>query len=387
MGRPLRLGLYSPYFGSTVGGGERHLCVAAEAVRDGFPGSQVELIGSVPTHRRDYESALNVDLEGITLLSTNRRVTAAHRLANRLGFARPLRNLVLSRQAGRFTAGYDLFVAMVYRIPVRSRARRGVVLCQFPHRLTDPAELDGYQLIICQSEYVRGWVREWWGREAMVIEPPIELPREPVDWAAKANLILSVGRFFRSGHAKRQDVLVGAFKRLCDQGLEGWEFHLAGTVHEDGPHAGYYESVVEAARGYPIVFHPGAPAGELADLYRRASIFWHAAGFGADLRADPSAAEHFGMTTAEAMSWGVVPVVFGAGGSVEVVRTGAGELWSTEAELAAATLRLAADPGRRRELGIAARSSVTRYSSEHFRERFTAALAPLVAELEPGAGA
>ena len=382
MGRALRIGLYSPYFGATVGGGERHLCVAAEAVRDGFPAHQVELIGSVPPDRGRYEQALRVHLGGIELRSTNSRVTPVHRLANRIGFLRPLRNLVLSRQAGRFTAGYDLFLAMVYRIPIHCSARRGVVLCQFPHQLSDPRELDGYQLIICQSEYVRGWVQSRWGRDAIVIEPPIEIPSSAPDWRSKENLILSVGRFFRSGHTKRQDVLVSAFRSLCDHGLRGWELHLAGMVHREGPHAGYYESVVEAARGYPIVFHADASGAELDQLYRRASIFWHAAGFGADLGADPSAAEHFGMTTAEAMAWGAVPVVFAAGGQVEVVAGGAGSLWTTEAELRAMTLELAAHPERRRGLGEAARRSVERYSAEAFKKRFREALAPLVAELD-----
>ena len=382
MGRTLRLGLYSPYFGTTLGGGERHLCVAAEAIRDGFPAHHVELIGSVPPDRVRYEQALRVQLGGIELLSTNTRVTPAHRLANRIAFLRPLRNLVLSRQAGRFTAGYDLFVAMVYRIPVRCSARRGVVLCQFPHQLSDRTELDGYQLIICQSEYVRGWVRRRWGREATVIEPPIEIPAQAPDWRAKERLLLSVGRFFRSGHAKRQDVLVRAFRDLCDRGLQGWEFHLAGMVHRDGPHAGYYESVVEAARGYPIVFHPAASAAELEQLYRRASIFWHAAGYESDLEADPSAAEHFGMTTAEAMAWGAVPVAFAAGGQLEVVPEGTGRLWLTERELEAHTLELTSHPKLRRELGEAARRSVERYSVDRFKARLAEALNPLVRDLE-----
>jgi len=382
VGQPLRLGLYSPYFGSTLGGGEKYLCVAAEALRDAFPGHRVALIGSVPADRHRYEGTLNVHLGGIELMATNARVTPVHRLANRLGFLRPLRNRVLGRQAGRFTNGYDLFVAMVYRIPIRSRARSGVILCQFPHELDDRAELDGYQLVICQSEYVAGWVRRRWGVEPVVIEPPIEIPAQEPSWQRKQRLILSVGRFFVGGHSKRQDFMVEAFKRLHDSGLRGWELHLAGAVHKDGPHAGYYRKVAEAAKGYPIVLHPDLSRAALDHLYERASIYWHAAGYGADLEREPEAAEHFGMTTAEAMAHGAVPLAFAAGGQPEVVGEGTGHLWQTPDELIALTAELAADPARRQALGGRARQAVERFSVGSFKTRMVSTLTPLVRELE-----
>ena len=382
MGQPLRLGLYSPYFGSTYGGGEKYLCTAAEALRDAFPAHHVELIGSVPADRHRYEQALRLHLGGITFRATNPRVTPVHRLANRLGFLRPLRNRVLSRQAGRFTGEYDLFCAMVYRIPVRSEAERGVVLCQFPHELEDGHELDGYQLVICQSEYVAGWVRRRWLREPVVIEPPVDIPEQEPDWRAKQNLVLSVGRFFVGGHAKRQDFMVDAFKRLCDSGLRGWELHLVGSVHREGPHGGYYQRVVEAAKGYPVVFHPDASRAAVEHLYRRASLYWHAAGYEADLEEDPSTAEHFGLTTAEAMAHGAVPLAFAAGGQPEVVREGTGRLWRDPEELLRLTAELVADAALRRRFGEAARESVRRFATPAFKQRIAAAIGPVIRQLE-----
>ena len=382
MGRALRIGLYSPYFGSTLGGGERYLAVTAEAIRDGFPGHSIEIAGPVPADRRRYEEVLGVDLSDVQLVSTNRRVTPVHRLLNRIQPLRPLRNLVVSGQAGRFTERYDLLLAMVFRIPVVNRARRGVVLCQFPNRDPSPAELDGYQLVICQSDYVRSWVGKFWERDAWVIHPPVEVPVEEPDWRIKGNLILSVGRFFVSGHAKRQDLMVESFRRLCDSGLTGWQLHVAGSVHREGPHAGYFEKVAERAKGYPIYLHPDVHAGELRQLYSRASIYWHAAGYGADLEAEPESAEHFGMTTVEAMAHGAVPVVFSAGGQLEVVGQDRGALWRTPEELERETLELVAHPSRRAELGVAAREWSKRYSTADFKRAMQAALAPLVAELE-----
>ena len=383
MGRPLRLGLFSPYFGTTVGGGEKYLAVVAEALRDGYPAHAVEILAPVPVDADRYRSMLNVDLEGIRLISTTGRVTPLHRAANRIGLLRPLRNLVIGSQAGRATAGYDLLLAMVYAIPVRSQARRSVMLCQFPYPDPDPRDLEPYELIISQSEYVRGWIREYWKRDAAVVNPPIDSPLQRVEIADKERVILAVGRFFASGHSKRQDLLVESFRNLCDGGLGGWTLHLAGSVHRDAVHAGFYESVVTRAAGYPVVFHPDASHDEVQDLYRRAALFWHAAGSGSDAATDPANLEHFGMTTAEAMSAGAVPLAYGVGGQAEVVTDGVdGFLWKDTDTLEARTLQLTRDAPLRETLARAAVESVKRFSRETFKHRMLDLLGPIVRELE-----
>jgi glycosyltransferase involved in cell wall biosynthesis len=376
LGRPPRIGLYSPYFGYTAGGGEKYLALTAVALRDAMAGSKVELLSPVPVDAERYRRLLGVDLTGLTLVATN-RVTPVHRALNRVTPLRPLRNLVLGRRASRFTARYDLFLPMVYRIPVRSAAPRTAVLVQFPDRAGRGAE--GADVVVCQSDYVRGWVRRWWGREAAVVHPPVDVPAEEPDWSVKRRSILAVGRFIRTGHSKRQDVLVECFRELCDGGLEGWELHLAGTVHREGPHAGYFDEVAGRASGYPVILHPDAPLSELSRLYAEASIFWHGAGFGVDPDAEPENLEHFGIATAEAMGRGAVPVVFAAGGQPEVVGDGeAGYLWTTREELGERTLALAADAALRERLGRAARTAAGRFSRERFRTAILDVLQPVL---------
>jgi glycosyltransferase involved in cell wall biosynthesis len=362
-----------------VGGGEKYLLLAARALKDAHPEHSVELLSPIPVDRNRYESMLNVDLAGLGLSATVRRVTPFHRWANRLGPLRGLRNRVLARQAGRATGGYDLFVAMAYVIPVRSQAANGAILCQFPYPLTSPAELADFQLVVAQSEYVRRWVGRLWEREALVVNPPVDVPEKEPDWTAKEQLVVSVGRFFAGGHTKRQDVLVEAFRTLCDGGVTGWELHLAGGVHRDAQHAGYYERVAERAQGYPIVLHPDAGYAEVQDLYRRASLYWHAAGYGADPERDPDALEHFGMTTAEAMAHGAVPVVFGAAGPAEVVEDGEqGYLWRELDALRGRSLELLADAELRQRLGTAARRRSLDFARPLFMRRIVEALQPLL---------
>jgi glycosyltransferase involved in cell wall biosynthesis len=375
VGRASRIGLYSPYFGSTLGGGERYLAETARVVRDAKPEAEVEIVSPVPADRSRYERMLNVDLDGIGLRSTNRRVTRAHRLLNSLAALRPLRDRAVAWQAGRSTRSYDLLLAMVYRIPVPNGAPRGVLLCQFPY--PGRTHLGGYQCVVCQSEYVRRWVREYWGLDAVVVNPPVDVPDHEPEWARKLPVVLSVGRFAATGHVKRHDLMVEAFRQLCDEGLAGWELHLAGGVHREGPHAGYFESIEERARGYPIRLHPDLPFGELEELYERASIYWHAAGYGADAERAPEALEHFGMATAEAMARGAVPVAIGLGGQPEVVEDGVdGFLWTEPEQLKERTLELVRDPVLLRRLGERARASSRRFSVASFRAAMRAALAP-----------
>jgi glycosyltransferase involved in cell wall biosynthesis len=380
VGRALRIGLYSPYFGTTIGGGERYLTLTAITLRDAFPEHQIEILSPVAADPDLYKARLNVDLSKIRLESTNRRVTPAHRFLNSLAPLRGLRNRVIGAQAGRLSNRYDLFLAMIYAIPVRSFARSSVMLCQFPYANPGP-ELLNYERIICQSQYVRRWVREYWNRDSTVVSPPVDVPATATNWDCKGQLVVSVGRFFEGGHSKRQDVMVDAFKRMCNAGVDGWELHLAGSVQPQ--HREYYRSVAASAQGYPVGLHPDAPHEEVEGLYERSSIYWHAAGYG--LHDDPSTAEHFGMTTVEAMAHSSVPVVFDRGGQGEVVQDGVtGFKWSSIEGLMERTGELISDENLRRRLGAAARAQARTFDTSRFRSDMLAVLEPLVRRLEPG---
>lgn len=408
----LKIGLYSPFFGSTVGGGEKYLGVTAEAIRDAFPRHRVEIVSPVPVDPERYRRMLGIDLDGIGLRTGRLPGAGLGRRIRRLPLVRRYADLVLSARAVAWTRGYDLFLSMVYVVPTFSLARRGVILCQFPYQLGGVAprwqglpgllyraylapyrllrrrllgsEVDAFQLVICQSEYVRNWVRRYWERDSEVVNPPIDVPAAEPDFPAKEPIVLSVGRFFASGHSKRHDLMVETFRRLWDGGLRGWELHLVGSVHRDDPaDLRYFDEVRRRAEGYPVHIHADAPLETLLDLYRRASIYWHAAGYGVDAERRPIDLEHFGMTTAEAMAHGVVPVAIARGGQVEVVQEGVdGFLWEEPGQLAEHTLTLIADGELRRRMGEAARRSSFRFSRETFKRRMATILRPLVEELE-----
>ena len=230
----------------------------------------------------------------------------------------------------------------------------------------DLSWIDTYDTIVSNSEFTRRWVSEWWNVDSEVLEPPVGLRSA----GEKEQVILSVGRFFAPGrgHAKKQLEMVANFRGLVDSGLSGWELHLVGGCSPDD--AAYLDEVRDAATGLPVILHVDASGAELDALYSRASIFWHATGLGEDLDADPVRAEHFGITTVEAMSAGVVPVVFDAGGQSAIIADGVdGFLFDGVDRWRSATLDLVGDVDLRSRMAASARTSATRFGRESFSRR------------------
>jgi len=231
-----------------------------------------------------------------------------------------------------------------------------------------------YRAVAVNSEFTRGWVRRWWYRDARVIHPAVRARAR----AEKAPLILSVGRFFPAsrGHSKRQLELVVAFRRLVESGLAGWELHLVGGCQPED--RVYLEQVRAAAARLPVSIHVDASGSVLSDLYGRASLYWQATGLGQDPGRAPQLQEHFGVAVVEAMSAGVVPIVYSGAGPAETVLDGVeGFHFRTLDELAERTGALAADPSRLAALSAAAERGAARYSEAALDARLDGVLGDL----------
>jgi glycosyltransferase involved in cell wall biosynthesis len=186
--------------------------------------------------------------------------------------------------------------------------------------------------VICNSHFTKKVIDQEFKVSSEVIYPPIHL----FSRGKKDRYILSVGRFDTYLHAKKQDVLIEAFNRMALP--EPWELVLAGGLQEK-------ESVLEPlrklAKGRRVTLVINPTFAEIRQLYAGAPIYWHAAGFGANLIKEPYKAEHFGMATVEAMSAGAIPLVFDGGGQKEIISQGKnGYLWQEPDELIAFTRQL-----------------------------------------------
>jgi glycosyltransferase involved in cell wall biosynthesis len=192
----------------------------------------------------------------------------------------------------------------------------------------------------------------------MVVYPPVTM----MPALQKENLILSVGRFDSPLHNKRHDVLIEAFKQMDNP---HWQLYLVGGSTTHPSQVGRLRKLAE---GYPIAIVENPSWEQLSRLYGKARIYWHAAGFGEDLKKHPERAEHFGITTVEAMSARAVPIVFAGGGQLEIVHNNWGRTWLSVAELVELTQTLINSPSSLELLAVHAEKKARLFDQEHFHE-------------------
>jgi len=220
--------------------------------------------------------------------------------------------------------------------------------------------------IFCNSQFTKSFIDRAFHTIAHVIYPPIELHSKKV---AKENIILHVGRFrvknVGIGDYKKQSVMIDAFKKMVDNGLTYWKFTLAVSVQEKDVHE--FEKLKKVAQGYPIEFVLNKSNEDLWNIYSRSKIYWHASGFGEDLITHPEYAEHFGISTVEAMGAGCVPVVIDAGGQAEIVENEKnGFLWKTLKDLQTKTKILMEDEKLWKDMSLRAVERAELFNNQRF---------------------
>ena len=129
----------------------------------------------------------------------------------------------------------------------------------------------------------------------------------------------------------------------------------------------YLRLLKKNSRGYGIKLMENLPFEDLKSLYSKASIYWHATGFGEDENKNPEKMEHFGISTVEASASGAVPVVIGYGGQKEIIEDSKnGFLWVTKAQLFEQTALLIENPKLMQKISKAAVINSKRFSTEKF---------------------
>lgn len=246
------------------------------------------------------------------------------------------------RHAEELSREYDLWINSSYHSSLPSHARCSLLFVFFPisgpllarlirqvHPSLAPLWLnewtwrnnhfwESYQRVVAISRYSAEWISRWWHTDSSILYPPVDLICAGNEM--KTNTILTVGRFFLGGHSKRQDFMIRTFRKMCDcHNITGWEFHLCGGRHNEPWNKLYMRQLRSMAQGYPIHIHEDLAKENLDALYRSASIYWHASGYGVKEERTPDKVEHFGISTVEAMSARCIPIVFDGGGQREIV--------------------------------------------------------------------
>src|SRR5260221_4689474 len=238
------------------------------------------------------------------------------------------------------------------------------------HFVVENGYLKTYNYIFSISEYSHYWAKKMLNLDTKILYPPVDV--NEFNPGEKENIIISVGRFFVETHNKKQYEMIKAFKKLYykDPKVRSYEYHLCGGVDNSPINQSYLSLCRREAEGYPIYIHDNIEFNDLKTLYSKAKIFWHAAGLNENVNNNPERFEHFGITTVEAMSAGVVPVVIGLGGQPEIVKNGVnGFLWLNENELVYKTLDLINNNNLQVSLSKSATESTEKFSRESMYNR------------------
>ncbi len=340
----MNIGFYSPYLDSG-GGGERYLLTLASHWSHKH---DVFVFWDDNSILDNQQKRLDIDLSRIKVV---RNVFREQNV---------FKKLFTTRQ-------YDLIFFLSDGSIPSTIAKRNILHFQvpFPTVAYSVAKLSRYQAVVCNSVFTKQSLDTRVAEGATVIYPPV--PSVGVGRVKKEKLILSVGRFTGFHTAKKQHMLVEAFaKAQKNKQLRGWKLVLAGGLIASDQ--GYIDSLKRLTKGLPVAVETNITHERLSDYYRRASLYWHAAGYG---ETDPRWMEHFGISTVEAMSAGAIPVVYSGGGQPEIVKEGQnGFLWQTTVELLEKTQKVISNVTLAQDLRKRAIETSKQFSVLRFCEAF-----------------
>jgi L-malate glycosyltransferase len=386
----LRISIYNEPAGSGIGGSEFVAALLAENLAKNHQVDLFHRVKSLTVEKLATNSGTRLD--NVRLHYVDKPNNQPQSRRNPLTHYRELQKI-----QAELSEGYDIFIAIVHDVPPFSHAKKGALIVLFPAP-TGPylkpeggvdtklarkrpgrylyqswawkKRMESYGLKTAISDFSRLWAKRRWGIDCSVVYPPVNTSFSHVD---KERIILSVGRFalHGEGHTKNQEEMLEAYGHMNTGGSFDWNYFSVGGMNSTPAHKIYFDqlSLLAAKSGATLIAN--APREELTSLYERASIFWHASGYGEDQSVQPVLVEHFGISTVEAMAAGCVPVVINKGGQPEIVEHEvSGFVWETLDELKNYTTRLMSDDNLRRQMSAAARKRAQMFSRERFLTDF-----------------
>jgi len=381
-----RAAIYDPYL-DTLGGGERYCLTVAEILLK--HGYKVDLFWSGDQDLIEKATKrFSLNLEGLTLVKDIFQIKP-----KQIDFLEEEQNLSkfinhslnpqkINQKIINFvkkiktTQKYDiLFYLGDGSIPIIF-AKQNFLHIQVPffdnknilNKIINNSKLLLFSKIICNSQFTAKFYQNTLPSKINIIYPPVDVDKFEIS-EKKENIILSVGRFDNILNAKKQDILIDAFKALSEEKIGDWKLVLAGGSLTDPNQNSYLKYLKEKAENFPIEFVINPNFDKLKEIYSKSKIYWHAAGFNVDENIHPENTEHFGMTVVEAMASGLVPVVIAKGGIPEIILDGIdGYLWTTIDELVFKTKSLIDSPDDLKRMSQRAITKCQKFSKSNFEQ-------------------
>lgn len=366
----MRIGMYSPYVPKHFGGGEKHFFDTALALA-----KKHQVYISIPSDNNQLSEKTIGYIRDQYTRFLNRSLKKLHFIACPFGTAAFSLNKIF------WTHQFDVFYAVTDGSLFFSLAKQNHLHIQIPftHKMTgiqNTLKLANWQFKNTNSFFTRSIIEKSWQTKIHTVLQPMvaveQLYVKPSDLNLKETVILSVGRFFKQLHCKRQDVLVRTFAELIAQHpklLVNWRLVLIGSVEDKA----YARQVTQLAKDLPVTILHQVTRAELNAWYKRAKIYWHATGYEIDETLHPEKVEHFGISTVEAMAAGCAPVVINKGGQKEIMQNGLQSyLWNTTDECVTKTAELIANPNQLQNVQLMAQERAQQFNQEHFEQQVLA---------------
>lgn len=340
--------MFDPYL-DTLGGGEKYILTAASCFSKS---NEVFLFWDDPSILTLAKHRFSIDLEKIKTISNifSPKVSSIKRLFE--------------------SKKYDIIIYLSDGSMPFLLSKKNFVHFQFPVNwvhgkdMGTQAKLKRINKIICNSKFVKRYIDKTFKVDSDVLYPPVDIEENQKKYE-KENIILTVGRFTKGLNVKKQDILIDVFKKNYKKHFYGWNLVVIGSVLSKDQD--FVSSLKEKAKTYPIKILENVSFEELKGYYQKSKIYWHATGFGEDLKKNPERAEHFGISTVEAMGYGAVPIVINAGGLPEIVEDGEnGFLWNTLEELIDKSTKLISGDELRKSFSNRAIDRSRDFSRERF---------------------
>ncbi len=346
-----KIGIFDPYL-DDLGGGERYMMTIASVLSEKY---EVSVFWDERKDLENIEKRFLIDLSKVRLTSNI--------FSSNFGFINKLKE----------TFTYDGIIFLSDGSIPLLFSKKTFIHIQQPITnksisIKDKFKLRKISSVFCNSEFTKGYIDNTYKINSSLLYPPVSIRKFEKN---KKNIILHVGRFrvlnVRNEDYKKQHVMINVFKEMIDAGFKGWEFVLAVSMPDENDKE--FVKMKDSAQGYPIKFLINYPNNKLWEIASSAKIYWHASGYGEDLKKNPHFAEHFGISTVEAMSSGIVPVVISAGGQKEIVKNGEnGYLWETLSELKEKTIKLSEDSELFERLSLKASEDANRFDEKNFKD-------------------
>jgi glycosyltransferase involved in cell wall biosynthesis len=141
-----------------------------------------------------------------------------------------------------------------------------------------------------------------------VLYPPVKLFSYNENIRREKIIII----FSRISYEKNIDILIETFnKHYAGSDLK---LYILGSVNTKENQD--YLEILKSKTANNINFIINPSRDTIQSIFNQSLIFWHSMGYG---ETDKFLFEHFGMTTVEAMSSGLIPIVINKGGQSEIV--------------------------------------------------------------------